>query len=122
MPSTSNKFVACIANNTDTQDLYLDTAAELSKIDRKNHKQVSDKGVPLVYDLMVSVTIPVKKTLAANASNPDLLGSVVVKTHQIIGKPEMLLEWHIIFAKICEKKLVSKKVALVDTQEICVVI
>jgi hypothetical protein len=80
MPSTSNKFVACIANNTDTQDLYLDTAAELSKIDRKNHKQVSDKGVPLVYDLMVSVTIPVKKTLAANASNPDLLGSVVVKT------------------------------------------
>lgn len=80
MPSNSNKFVACIANNTATQDLYLDTAAELSKIDRKNHKQVSDKGVPLVYDLMVSVTIPVKKTLAPNPSNPDLLGSVVVKT------------------------------------------
>lgn len=80
MPSNSNKFVACIANNTATQELYLDTAAELSKIDRKNHKQVSDKGVPLVYDLMVSVTIPVKKTVAANPSNPDLLGSVVVKT------------------------------------------
>lgn len=80
MPSTSNKFVACIANNTDTQELYLDAAAELSKIDRKNHKQVSDKGVPNVYDLMVTVTIPVKKTLAVNASNPDLLGSVVVKT------------------------------------------
>ena len=79
MPSNSNKFVACIANNTPTQDLYLDTAAELSKIDRKNHKQVSDKGVPLVYDLMVSVTIPEKKGLT-NLDNPELLGSVVVKT------------------------------------------
>ena len=78
--TNSNKFVACIANNTDTQDLYLDSAAELSKIDRKNHKQVSDKGVPLVYDMMVSVTIPTKKTLVANADNPDLLGSFTIKT------------------------------------------
>lgn len=76
----SNKFVACIANNGSSQDVYLDTAAELSKIDRKNHKQVTDKGVPLVYDLMVSVTIPVKKTLTPPAQNADLLGSVVVKT------------------------------------------
>lgn len=78
--TTSNKIVSCIANNTTTQTLYLDTVAELSKVDRKNHKQVSDKGVPIVYDLMVSVTIPVKKTLTANASNPDLLGSFTVKT------------------------------------------
>jgi len=77
--TNSNKIVSCIANNTSTQDLYLDTAAELSKIDRKNHKQVSDKGVPLVYDLMVSVTIPVKKNLVGNP-NTDLLGSVTVKT------------------------------------------
>jgi len=78
MPTNSNKFVAVIANNTSEQELYLDTAAELSKIDRKNHKQVNDKGVPLVYDLMVSVTIPEKKGLD-NLDNPELLGSVVVK-------------------------------------------
>jgi hypothetical protein len=75
----SNKFVSCIANNTATQELYLDTAAELSKIDRKNHKQVTDKGVPLVYDLMVSVTIPEKKGLG-NDDLPDLLGSFTIKT------------------------------------------
>jgi len=75
----SNKFVSCIANNTDSQELYLDTAAELSKIDRKNHKQVTDKGVPLVYDLMVSVTIPEKKGLA-NLDLPNLLGSFQIKT------------------------------------------
>jgi len=75
----SNKFVACIANNSETQSVYLDTAAELSKIDRKNHKQVSDKGVPLVYDLMVSVTIPEKKGIAS-VENPSLLGSCLVKT------------------------------------------
>jgi len=75
----SNKFVACIANNSDSQELYLDTAAELSKIDRKNHKQVSDKGVPLVYDLMVTVTIPEKKNLV-NPVNSSLLGSFTVKT------------------------------------------
>jgi len=75
----SNKFVACIANNSVSQDLYLDTAAELSKIDRKNHKQVTDKGVPLVYDLMVTVTIPEKKNLV-NLVNPELLGSCTVKT------------------------------------------
>jgi len=78
MPTNSNKFVAIIANNTSEQELYLDTAAELSKIDRKNHKQVNDKGVSLVYDLMVSVTIPEKKGLV-NPDNPELLGSVVVK-------------------------------------------
>lgn len=75
----SNKFVACIANNTSTQDLYLDTAAELSKIDRKNHKQVSDKGVPLVYDLMVTVTSPLNK-LAESTTNPGLQATGVVKT------------------------------------------
>ena len=46
--SDSNKIVAVIANNTSSQEIYLDTAAELSKVDRKNHKQVTDKGVPLV--------------------------------------------------------------------------
>ena len=76
--SDSNKIVACIANSESTQLLYLDSAAELSKIDRKNHKQVTDKGVPLVYDLMVTVSAPLdtKKSL----TNPGLLATGVVKT------------------------------------------
>lgn len=79
MPTNSSKFVAMIANNSSSQQLYLDTAAELSKIDRKNHKQVTDKGVPLVYDLMVSVTIPEKKGLVSQ-TNSELLGTCTVKT------------------------------------------
>ncbi len=76
--SDSNKIVACIANSDSTQLLYLDTAAELSKIDRKNHKQVTDKGVPLVYDLMVTVSSPL--TTLKSATNPGLLATGVVKT------------------------------------------
>lgn len=75
----SNKFVSVIANNRDTQAIYLDTAAELSKIDRKNHKQVTDKGVPLVYDLMVTVTSPLNK-LTESATNPGLQATGLVKT------------------------------------------
>ena len=37
---------------------YLDTAAELSVIGRKNHHQVTEKGVPLVYDMLIKVTAP----------------------------------------------------------------
>jgi len=37
---------------------YLDTAAELSVLGRKNHHQVTEKGVPLVYDLLVKITAP----------------------------------------------------------------
>lgn len=85
--SDSNKIVAVIANDsppvgsaiTSSGVYYLDTAAELSKIDRKNHKQVSDKGVPLVYDLMVSVSCPQVKSLV-NIANPDLLATGTVKT------------------------------------------
>lgn len=38
--------------------VWLDTAAELSKIDRKNHKQVSDDGKSLMYDLLITVATP----------------------------------------------------------------
>jgi len=76
--SDSNKIVACIANSDSTQLLYLDTAAELSKIDRKNHKQVTDKGVPLVYDLMVTVSSPL--TTLKSVTNPGLLATGIVKT------------------------------------------
>jgi hypothetical protein len=83
----ANKLVSVIANNkspiapaiTSAGNIFLDTAAELSKIDRKNHKQVSDKGVPLVYDLMVTVSSPKNKNLV-NAANPDLLATGLVRT------------------------------------------
>ncbi len=77
--SDSNKIVAVIANNSSSQDIYLDTAAELSKVDRKNHKQVTDKGVPLVYDLMVTVTSPLNK-LAESSTQPGLQATGLVKT------------------------------------------
>jgi len=77
--TTSNKIVSCIANNGPTQDIYLDSAAEFSKVDRKNHKQVTDKGVPLVYDLMVTITSPLHK-LAESTTNPGVQATGVVKT------------------------------------------
>ena len=56
----SNKIMSLIdANVTSTAtNVFLDTAAELSKIDRKNHKQVSDDGKSLVYDLLITVSTP----------------------------------------------------------------
>ena len=85
--STANKIVSVIANNiapvapatTSSGTVYLDMAAELSKVDRKNHKQVTDKGVPLVYDLMVSVSSPEVKNLS-NVPMPELLMTGTVKT------------------------------------------
>ncbi len=76
--SNSNKFSGVIVNNSTEQDVYLDTAAELSKIDRKNHHQVNEKGVPLVYDLMVTVTAPL--TSLKSQTNPGLLATGQVKT------------------------------------------
>jgi len=55
-----------------TVSYYLDTAAELSKLNRKNHKQVSDKGVPLMYDLEIEITTP----LFSNSNEPNLTGTV----------------------------------------------
>lgn len=49
--------------------VYLDSAAELSKIDRKNHKQVSDDGKSLVYDLLITVATP----QGANTGNNGIL-------------------------------------------------
>lgn len=56
--STSNKIIGVISANQAQAEVYCDVAAELSKLDRKNHKQVSEKGVPLVYDCMITVTQP----------------------------------------------------------------
>ncbi len=50
-------------------NVWLDTAAELSKIDRKNHKQVSDSGKSLMYDLLITVATP----QGANTGNNGIL-------------------------------------------------
>ena len=74
----SNKMTGIIVNNTSTQNVYLDTAAELSKIDRLNHHQVTEKGVPLVYDLRITVSAPL--TPLKSLAFPGLLASGQVKT------------------------------------------
>ena len=76
--STANKIITSIRSSSATQELYLDTAAELSKIDRKNHHQVSSKGVPLVYDLRVTVSTP--STTLASTPDKQLLSSGLVST------------------------------------------
>ena len=52
-----------------TTAAFLDAAAELSKVDRKNHKQVADNGKPLVYDLLITVSTP----QGANTGNNGIL-------------------------------------------------
>ena len=54
----SNVFMgSCRLSGTATAtNLYLDTAAELSVIDRKGHNQVNGKGKPLIYDMLFTVT------------------------------------------------------------------
>jgi len=51
---------------------YLDMAAELSVIGRKNHHQVTEKGVPLVYDLLVKIIAPT----FANSHAPYVEGAL----------------------------------------------
>lgn len=58
--ATANKILSTIPSNSTDMVVYLDGAAELSKIDRKNHHQVTEKGVPLVYDYLVTVSTPSK--------------------------------------------------------------
>ncbi len=56
----ANKIMSLIDAGAKTTacNVYLDAAAEFSKIDRKNHKQVSDDGKSLVYDLLITVATP----------------------------------------------------------------
>ena len=62
--TTANKIISTIPSNTTDMVVYFDGAAELSKLDRKNHHQVSEKGVPLVYDYMVTLSTPSIRTSA----------------------------------------------------------
>lgn len=78
MAATANKIISRLRSNASALELYLDTAAELSKVDRKNHHQVTEKGVPLVYDLMVKVSAP--STTLNDAPDKKLLGSGLAYT------------------------------------------
>lgn len=72
--STANKILSTIPSNSTDMVVYLDGAAELSKIDRKNHHQVTEKGVPLVYDYMVTVSTPSKVAGASETDQITLTG------------------------------------------------
>ena len=74
MATTANKILSTIPSNTTDMVVYLDGAAELSKIDRKNHHQVTEKGVPLVYDFMVSVSTPSIQAAASETDQITLTG------------------------------------------------
>jgi hypothetical protein len=78
MAATANKIISRIRTNGANLELYLDTAAELSKLDRKNHHQVTQKGVPLVYDLMVKINAP--STTLNTAPDKQVLGSGLAYT------------------------------------------
>jgi len=64
----SNTFMgSCrLSGTASATNLYLDTAAELSTIDRKGHNQVSSKGKPLVYDMLFTIN-----TTPATIANVD---------------------------------------------------
>ena len=53
-----NKILAQIDTGNDGQNgvYYLDTAAELSKLQRLNHHQADAKGRALIYDILVTAT------------------------------------------------------------------
>lgn len=72
--TTANKILSTIPSNSTDMVVYLDGAAELSKIDRKNHHQVTEKGVPLVYDYMVTVSTPSKTSAASETDQITLTG------------------------------------------------
>lgn len=78
MATTQNKLIATVSSNNNAIDVYLDTAAELSKIDRKNHHQVTEQGKPLVYDLMITVSTP--STTAISSPDKQILMSGTVFT------------------------------------------
>jgi len=71
----SNTFIGGVrlSSTSTATDVYLDTAAELSIIDRKGHNQVSSKGKPLVYDMLFTInTTP--STIANVDDDNGLIG------------------------------------------------
>ena len=57
------------------QTSYLDTAAELSKIDQKAHHQTTEDGKPLVYDMLLTFSTDPSST----QTSPDKEGLAVVE-------------------------------------------
>ncbi len=61
-----------------TQFSYLDTAAELSKIDQKAHHQTKQDGKPLVYDMLL--TFSTSPSDAVSAPDKEALAEIEIKT------------------------------------------
>jgi len=57
------------------QQGYLDTAAELSKVDQKAHHQTTEDGKPLVYDMLVTISTDP----STDQASPDKEGLAVVE-------------------------------------------
>lgn len=60
------------------QTSYLDSAAELSKIDQKAHHQTTPDGKPLVYDMLV--TFSTSPSESVTAPDKEALAEVEIKT------------------------------------------
>ena len=60
------------------QTSYLDTAAELSKIDQKAHHQTKQDGKPLVYDMLL--TFSTAPSTEVEAPDKEALAEIEIKT------------------------------------------
>ncbi len=60
------------------QTSYLDTAAELSKIDQKAHHQTKQDGKPLVYDMLL--TFSTSSSTEVSAPDKESLAEIEIKT------------------------------------------
>ena len=76
MADTFYVATATGASGSKSQTSYVDTAAELSKIDQKSHHQVSADGKPLVYDMLITVT----SDNPGDTPGTDVLADCEVKT------------------------------------------
>jgi hypothetical protein len=85
-----NKILSQIdfGDATQTGQYYLDTAAELSKLQRLNHHQVDAKGRALVYDILITATPQLSQKLVINdspgeAQNYYLSDEVIIQTETV---------------------------------------
>jgi hypothetical protein len=79
----ADTFFVAMEGGTDgqetlTQNSYLDTAAELSKIDQKAHHQTKQDGKPLVYDMLL--TFSTSPSDAVSAPDKEALAEIEIKT------------------------------------------
>lgn len=79
----ADTFFVALEGGTDGQETltqigYLDTAAELSKIDQKAHHQTKQDGKPLVYDMLL--TFSTSPSIAVTAPDKEALAEIEIKT------------------------------------------